>query len=321
MSDYLVRRLALFLPTALIASLVVFAIMRILPGDVAEVILASGGESSISWERGQLEAVRKQLGLDEPLPVQYGKWAWSMVNGEFGGRSLFDKRPLTEILGQRLPVTALLAAYAVVIAVVVSIPLGVVAAVYQDRWPDYLVRVATIAGNAVPHFWLALVLILALAIVFLWTPPIYYRSLWEDPTIHFEKMLWPALILAWGFSSNLTRVTRSNMLEVLRQDYVRTARSKGLREAMVLKRHALRNALIPVVTLAGLQVGALLGGTVVLEAIFGLPGIGQALVQAAERRDYPVVQSLSMMLVLFLLGINLVLDLVYVLIDPRISYR
>lgn len=320
MQAYLARRILLFLPTLIVASLAVFIMMRVVPGDVAEVILAGSGEGSLTWQKGQLESLREELGLNDPLPVQYGKWAWSLVNGEFGGRSLVDKTPLSHMLAQRAPVTLLLTVYATLAAIVVSIPLGIVAAIYQDRWPDYLVRVVTIAGQALPHFWLALVVILLLAVFFLWTPPLYYKPPWSDLGEHVQKMVWPALVLAWGFSSGLTRVTRSSMLEVLRQDYVRTARSKGLREQAVLWRHALKNALIPVITLAGLQFAALLGGTVILEAIFGLPGLGEAIIRAAERRDYPVVQTLAMVLVVVMLGINLLLDLVYVVIDPRISY-
>ncbi len=178
----------------------------------------------------------------------------------------------------------------------------------------------TIAGHALPNFWVGLMVLLLLVIYFSWSPLLLYEPVWDDPWLHAQKVVWPVLILAWGYSSYMTRITRSSMLEVLRQDYIRTARSKGLREQIVLFRHALRNALIPVVTIAGLYLGSLLGGTVILEALFALPGIGQGIIQAANLRDYPVIQSLVTFLVVVMLVLNLVTDLVYALIDPRISY-
>ena len=319
MQQYIARRLALFIPTLFLASLAIFFIMRALPGDVALVIL--GGEANTPMAEEQLEQYRVALGLRDPLPVQYGRWIWSLVNGEFGGRSLADREPIGEILARRLPVTLQLAAYALVISVIVSIPLGIIAAVHQDRWPDYLVRIVTLSGHALPNFWMALVLLLILSVNFHWSPPVFYRNVWEDPWLHMQKAIWPALVLAWGFSANVTRITRSNMLEVLRQDYVRTARAKGLVEQVIVSKHALQNALIPVLTLSGLQLAGLLGGTVILESIFGMPGIGQGIVLAANTRDYPVIQTLAMLLVLMMLMLNLLVDLLYATVDPRISYQ
>ncbi len=319
MTTYLLRRVLLFVPTFFLASAAVFIAMRVLPGDVATVILGNPEAGGVATPQ-QFDELRRQLGLKDPLPVQYGRWVWSMVNGELGGRSIMDQEPLPAIVGRRGLVTLQLAFYALVISLIVSVPLGVLAAVYQDRWPDYIVRMATIAGQAVPHFWVALLALLFLTEFFSWTPPLRYQALWEDPWLHAQKVVWPALILAWGFSSNLARVTRSSMLEVLRQDYVRTARSKGLTENIVLWRHALRNALITVVTVAGLNVAALLSGTVILESIFGLPGMGQGIVKAALARDFPVVQSLAMLLVVAMMGVNLIIDVLYAWIDPRISY-
>lgn len=319
MRQYLVRRLLLFAPTLLVASMAIFVVMRLLPGDVAMLIL--GGDASSPSAQQQIEVYREALGLNDPWPVQYLRWLWSLVNGSFGGESFVDRESLGAIIGRRLPVTLQLAFYAVVISAVVSVPLGVIAAVMQDRPVDYLVRVVTIAGTAVPNFWLALLALLALSLWFLWTPPVFYKNLWEDPSTHLQKVLWPSLILAWGFSANVTRVTRASMLEVLRQDYVRTARAKGLANTVVVSRHALQNALMPVITLSGLQLAGLLGGTVVLETIFGLPGIGQGIVLAATTRDYPVIQSLVMLLVFMMLSLNLLIDLCYGVIDPRLSYR
>jgi peptide/nickel transport system permease protein len=319
MQQYILRRLVLFVPTMLLASLATFFIMRALPGDVALVIL--GGEANTPAALEQVEAYRQALGLRDPLPVQYGRWMWSLVDGEFGGKSLADREPIGAILARRIPVTLQLAFYALIISMLVSVPLGIVAAVYQDRWPDYLVRLVTLSGHALPNFWLALVLVLVLSVQFAWSPPVYYKNLWEDPFIHLQKAIWPALVLAWGFSANITRITRSNMLEVLRQDYVRTARAKGLIEQVVVSKHALQNALIPVLTLSGLQLAGLLGGTVILESIFGMPGIGQGIVLAANTRDYPVIQTLAMLLVFMMLCLNLLVDLCYAAIDPRISYQ
>jgi peptide/nickel transport system permease protein len=318
MQQYLMRRLLLYVPTLILASMGIFAIMRVLPGDVALIIL--GGEESSPSAMEQLDSLRKELGLLDPLPVQYGNWMWSMVNGDFGGRSILDREPLPQIIARRLPVTLQLTLYTVILGWFISVPLGLIAAVYQNKWPDYIIRVTTLAGHALPSFWLALVLLLIMLIYFRWTPPLFYTDLWDDPWNHIKKMIWPALVLAWGFSSYLTRVTRSNVLEVLRQDYVRTARSKGLTETVVVMRHALRNALIPVITLGGLQLVGLLSGTVILETIFSLPGIGQGVVLAATERDYPVIQSLVLLLVFVMLSLNLIVDMIYAFVDPRISY-
>lgn len=314
---YIVRRVLLYIPTLVLASMVIFIIMRALPGDIAQVILSDRGSIS-SME--QVEALRVQLGLNDHLAVQYGRWMWSMVNGQFGGESLLDGESLRSIYLRRLPVTLQLTVYTIIISWIVSIPAGIIAAIYQNRWPDYLVRIITVMGFGLPHFWLAVIVLLILLLIANWTPPLVYVNVWEDPSIHFQKMIWPTLILAWGFSSSLARVTRSSMLEVLRQDYVRTARSKGLSEWVVINRHALRNAIIPVITLAGVQLAVLMGGTVVLEPIFSLPGIGLGVVSAAQSRDFPVIQSLTMLLVFVMLTVNLVVDMFYAVIDARIRY-
>jgi peptide/nickel transport system permease protein len=319
MKRYLIRRLLLYIPTLILASMTIFGIMRVLPGDVAFVIL--GGDTTTPAALAQAEALRERLGLNDPLVVQYGAWMWSMVNGDFGGASLVSREPITSILARRLPVTLELALLTTLIAWAISIPLGMVASVYQNRRPDYFIRIVTVAGTALPNFWIALMLILVMLVVFSWTPPIFYVKVWEDPWLHFQKMIWPALILAWGYSAYLARVTRSSMLEVLRQDYVRTARSRGIKENAVIVGHALPNTMIPVLTLGGLQLATLLSGTVVIEQVFSLPGLGQGVVQAASERDYPVIQSLVMMFVALMLTLNLIVDIVYAKLDPRISYE
>ena len=318
MRRYLVWRLALIAPTVLAASLVVFGVMRVLPGDIVLVILSGSGEAAVSLEAR--EALEEELNLNDPLPVQYGQWLWSMVNGQFGGRSFESREPIGSIISRQLPVTLLLTGYTILLSVTVSLPLGILAAVRSNRWPDYVIRVATLGGLALPNLWVALIVILGLLLLFGWSPPIIYAAPWTDPWSHLQMVAWPALILAWEYSSHLVRVTRSSMLEALSQAHITTAKSKGLPEHSIVLRHALRNALIPVVTMLGLQFGSLLSGALILETIFGLPGIGRGIVQAALARDYPVIQSLATLLVLVSLLVNLAVDTIYTLIDPRISH-
>jgi peptide/nickel transport system permease protein len=317
MSRYVAWRLALIVPTVLAASIVVFVVMRVLPGDIVLVILSGSGEAVVSPEAR--EALEEELGLNDPLPVQYGRWLRSMVNGEFGGRSLESRDPIRSIIGRQLPVTLLLTGYTILLSIFVSVPLGVLAAARSGRWPDYVVRVATLGGLALPNLWVALLVVLGLLLLFGWSPPVIYSSPWSNPWTHVQMLAWPALILAWEQSSHLVRVTRSSMLESLGQDYVVTARSKGLSEKSIVLQHALPNALIPAVTMLGLQFGSLVSGALILETIFGLPGIGRGLVQAALARDYPVIQSLATLLVFLSLIVNLLVDTVYTYIDPRIS--
>ena len=321
MQRYLVRRFLLFIPTLFIASIIIFGIMRFLPGDVALLILGGSGDEQLIFTEKQLENLRDQLGLNDPLLVQYGDWVWSLLRGDFGGESLTTKEPLGEIIARRLPVTLQLTLLTFTIAIVIALPLGVAAAIWQDRWPDYLARITTILGLALPNFWVALLVITGLIVFFSWAPPVIYVNSWEEPWTHLQIIIWPALVLSWGFSSYVARVTRSTMLETLRQDYIRTARSKGLAERAVIWRHALRNALIPVVTIAGGFFGSLISGTVILETIFGIPGLGQGIVSAATTRDYPVIQTLTLLLVLLQLSVNLTIDIIYVFLNPRITYR
>ena len=317
MRRYIAYRVGLIAPTLLLASVVLFLIMRALPGDVATVILSGSGSSAHSVDAR--EALRAELGLGDPLPVQYGRWLLSMVNGEFGGRSLATGETVRTLLGRQFSVTLLLTAYAVALSAALSIPAGVLAAVGRDRWPDYLVRAITAVGQAVPSFWVALLVVLGLLLWFGWSPPIVYEAPWRAPLQHLQVMFIPVLLLAWEYSAHVARVTRAAMIEALSQDYVRTARGKGLPEHVVVWRHALRNALIPSTTVLGLQLGSVLGGTLVLEMIFGLPGLGRGVVTAAVERDYPVVLSISVLLVLAMLVANLLLDLLARALDPRAS--
>ena len=315
--QYLLRRVLLFVPTMVLASVFVFGVMHVLPGDVALAILGAEDES---FRQEDVDILREALGLNDPVPVRYGKWAWSMLSGGFGGRSLNDNEPIGEIIARRFPVTLQLALLTFAITMVVSLPLGVLAALQQDKPVDYVIRSVSILGLAMPNFWVALLVIMGLVLVFLWGPPVIFRHVWVEPATAFQKLIFPALVLSWGSSSFIIRVTRATMLEVLRQDYIRTARSKGLGQRLVVTRHALRNALIPVVTLLGGHLDAQIAGTVILENVFGLPGVGQGIIDAATTRDYPVMVTLAMVLVVITLVTNLVIDIVYVFLNPRISY-
>lgn len=318
MRPYVIRRIFLFIPNLLLASVVVFFVMRVMPGDVAMMII--GADNVGAAPAKQVEELRTNLGLNDSLPVQYGKWLWSMVNGRFGGDSLYQRRPIREIIAERLPATMQLAMYSLVIAFAIGVPLGAMAALRQDRWPDHVARVFTISGLALPHFWVGLIMILLLVLLLQWTPPVVYANLWDNPIEHAKLLIWPVLTLGWGYSAYVARITRSTMLEVLRSDYVRTARSKGLTQRVITYRHAFRNGMIPVVTLAGMHLGTLLSGAVIIETIFGIPGIGRQTIESVGVRDYPVVQTLVFMFTLIMLSMNLIVDTLYVLIDPRIKY-
>jgi peptide/nickel transport system permease protein len=316
--SYLLGRLALIVPTALLASMIVFGIMRVLPGDVAATILSGGGETTHSPE--VREALREELGLNDHWLRQYGGWLWNMVNGNFGGDSLIDNQSIRFQLARQLPITGLLALYTLAASILIWVPLGIIASWQRDRWPDYFVRLIALPGQAVPSFLLALLAILGLLLLFGWSPPIVYTGPLDDPWNHALMVFWPVLLLTWEFGAHIVRVTRASMLETLSQPYIVVAQAKGLPERSVLLGHALRNALLPIITVLGVQFGALLGGTLILESIFGLPGIGRGLVDAALTRDFPVVQSLVTLLVVAMLLVNLLLDLAYARADPRVSY-
>ncbi|MBI2205065.1 MAG: ABC transporter permease [Candidatus Rokubacteria bacterium] len=319
MRVYIAKRVLLFVPTLAIASALVFLVMRVLPGDVALAILVSRETPGVVANEDDITRLRAQLGLADPLPVQYLTWVRSLATGN-AGLSLYTRRPVAELIGERLPVTLHLAVYTVLISLFVSIPLGALAAVRQDRWPDYVVRAGTILGLATPGFWIGLIVLLLLVLLFRWVPsPVYYH-VWEDARENVSLLVFPAVILAWRFSSYQARMVRANLLEVLRQDYIRTAYSKGLAEPIVVLRHALRNAMLPVLTLIGGELTALMSGTVILENVFNVPGLGDALINAMRQRDYPVVENLLMFYMTFTLTINLVIDLVYAVINPRIRY-
>jgi peptide/nickel transport system permease protein len=317
MRTYVVKRLLLIIPTLLGAAAVVFVIMRVIPGDVA--LLIFGGDSG-NIDPKQLAAMRQRLGLDQPLLVQFATWLWGVVRFDFG-TSLWTGQPVVEELLIRLPLSLQLALMATMVSVVIAIPLGMLAAVRQDTWVDYLVRVISIGGLAIPGFWVGILCILLLVIFFGWGPPLEFTPPWVDPWANFSQMVWPVVTVGYRFSAVTTRMTRSTVLEVLREDYIRTAWAKGLRERAVVIRHALKNAMLPVITLIGTEFAFLIGGLVVTETVFTLNGVGRFVVDAVAHRDYPVVQALVFLIAFGFVIVNLLVDLTYAWFDPRIRYR
>jgi peptide/nickel transport system permease protein len=297
---------------------VVFVIMRMIPGDVALLIL--GGDQAGQIDKAQLAAMHHQLGLDQPLPVQFGKWLWGVLRLDFGN-SLWTGRPVVEELVVRLPLSLELALLATIVSVLLAIPLGMLAAARQDTWVDYVVRVISIGGLAIPSFWVGILIILFLVIRFGWGPPLEYTPPWVDPWANFQQMVWPVVTVGYRYAAVTARMTRSTLLEVMRDDYIRTAWAKGLRERTVVVRHALKNAMLPVITLVGTEFAFLIGGLVVTETVFTLNGVGRFVVDAVAHRDYPVVQALVFLIALGFVVVNLLIDLTYAWLDPRIRYR
>jgi peptide/nickel transport system permease protein len=316
MYKYVVRRLLMAVPVLLISSLIVFGLMRVMPGDALIVLMGDSGNVSAK----DLAKLRNDLGLDKPYHEQYLIWLWQMVSFN-PGHSIFTNEPIPVALKKAIPVTLELAALAMVLGLVIAVPIGVLSATRQDTPSDYAGRVVAVTGLSLPDFWLGTLVITFAAIWFHWIPPIGYASFWEDPWRNLQQFLLPAAVLGFRLSAATMRMTRSTVLEVLREDYVRTAWAKGLAGRIVVYKHALKNALIPVVTIVGGQLGVLLAGTVVVETIFALPGMGRLTVEAILYRDYPIVQTNVMLVAATLVTLNLVVDLTYAWLDPRIRYR
>jgi peptide/nickel transport system permease protein len=317
MRTYILSRILLMIPTLLGAVTLIFLIMRLLPGDVALYIL--GSDESSEMNREALQRIRSELGLDKPLIVQYGEWVWKALRFDFG-TSYWTRQPVIEELGRRYPMTANLALLSLILGTLIAIPIGVLSAVRQDTLVDYGARIFTIAGLSIPSFWLAILIILGLVHYFKWLPPLDYAPFWVDPWLNFKQLIFPALATGYRLSAIGARMTRSSVLEVLREDYVRTARAKGVLERAVVLRHALRNALLPVITIIGIELLVLFGGLVVVETVFTIPGIGRFLVDAITHRDYPSIQALIFVFAAFVLVVNLLVDIVYGVLDPRIRY-
>jgi peptide/nickel transport system permease protein len=319
MQAYIAKRCLLFIPTLLMATLVAFLLLRVIPGDPALVKLA-GETGDSSFTPAELHALRVKLGTDKPLYVQYGKWVWGMLRLDFG-QSMFFEEPVVNDLAEKFPITLELTVLAMLIATVIAVPLGLISAIKQDTPADYIARVISIAGVALPNFWVGILIVYFLVLLFAWMPPLGYATLWGDPVTNLKQFFFPALALGFYQMAFTARVTRSSMLEVYREDYTRTARGKGLAERVVILRHALKNALLPVVTISGYQFGRLLAGTVVIENVFMIPGMGKLLVDSVFHRDYTEVQAIVMVITVTVLGLNLVLDVVYGWLNPRIRYR
>lgn len=319
MNTYVLKRFMLFVPTLLLVTLMVFALMRLVPGDPAELLLM-GFEGDGQFSEQQLADLRAKLGTDRPLAIQYLSWIWGMLRGDFGVSMYFDT-PISEDLAAKLPITLELSALALLLAFAVAVPLGVISAVRQDTIADYASRIIAIAGVAMPTFWIGILVVYFLVTWFDWLPPLGYADLWKDPWRNLQQMFFPAVALGFYNMALVARVTRSSMLEVFREDYIRTARSKGLREGAVIIRHALKNAFLPILTISGWQVGRLIAGTVVIETIFLVPGMGRLLVDSILHRDYTMIQSIVMVIAFMVLALNLVVDLLYAWLDPRIRYE
>ncbi len=319
MRAYIFKRVLLFLPTVMIVTLLVFIVMSVIPGDAAIAILSGTGQDA-SFNQEDVDRLRQELGLDRPLWVQYGDWVWNMLQGDLGD-SLYYKVSVFEEIKDRFLVTLEMSIIAILIAGLLAVPIGVISAVKQDTVFDYGIRMVTLAGIALPSFWVGLLVVAALSYWFNWLPALGYVTFWEDPFTNLEQLIFPALALAFTELAFTARITRSTMLEVLRHDYMRTARAKGLSERVIFGRHALKNALLPVITVSGWQFGRLLGGAVVIERIFVVPGVGQYLIDAVNHRDYTVIQAIMVLLATLILSINLIVDLAYGWLDPRIRYE
>ena len=319
MSVYIAKRVLLFIPTLLLVTLLVFVLMRIIPGDPAVVYLV-GESGDQPYTQEQLEILQKKLGSDKPIHIEYGTWLWGLLRGDLGVSTYYDT-PIAEDLVDKVPVTLELALLALLLAIVAAVPLGILSAIMQDTPLDYIARVVAIGGVALPTFWVGILVIYFLVLLFDWLPPFGYAHIWEDPGKNLQQVIFPALALGFYNMALIARSTRSAMLEVFREDYIRTARSKGLREHLIITRHALKNAFLPVLTLAGWQFGMLLAGTVIIEEIFVLPGIGSLLIDRILKRDFATVQATVMMITVMVLLLNLVIDLIYGWLDPRIRYE
>ena len=322
MYRYIVKRLLLAVPTLVGAAALVFILMRLIPGDICVIRLGSGG-AHVS--QASVDACRLQLGLNDPMIVQFLDFLASYFTFDFG-TSMWSGRPVAHEIGIRLPVSLQIALMATVIAILIAIPLGTISALRENTWLDHIVRMVAIAGIATPSFWLGIMsLVLVLDITYLtmgkpWMPPIDYVPIWQDPIRNLSMVLLPAITVGYRYSAVTMRMTRSAMLEVMREDYIRTARSKGLLEQIIINRHALKNALLPVVTLIGIEFAFLIGGLVVTEQVFNLNGIGRLFVLSVQNQDNVMTQALVMLVVCIFVLTNLVVDLLYAWLDPRIRF-
>ncbi|HET8568749.1 MAG TPA: ABC transporter permease [Candidatus Limnocylindria bacterium] len=316
MQRYIVGRLLLMIPTLFGVAVLTFVVMRLVPGDIVALRYAGTG-ASVPQEI--IDQERRALGLDKGIPEQFADWMAGIARLDMG-TSLWTGRPVVEEVSLRLELSVELAIIATLLAIALAVPLGVIAAVKQDTWIDYVIRVFSIGGLAMPSFWIGILMILVLLTTFGWAPPLTFTSLLEDPFANLSQLIWPALAVGYRYSAVAMRMTRSSVLEVMREDYIRTARAKGARERLVVVRHALRNSLLPVVTVISLEFAFLIGGLVVTEQVFNLNGIGKLLVDAVAHRDYTLVQAIVLLLAFVFVLVNFLVDMLYVFLDPRIRY-
>jgi peptide/nickel transport system permease protein len=312
---YLIRRVALAVPTIVLVMFFTFLLLRMVPGDIVELMLAERPYAS----EAERENLREELGLHRPVAVQFVRWTADALRGDLG-RSPWTTRPVTEELARRLPITLEFGMLSVAVGLIIALPIGILSAIRQDTWADYISRSFAIMALSVPYFFTATLLIVFPQVWFGWAPPLRYQG-WGDGAVgHLYYMFFPALLLGVTLAGSVMRMTRTMVLEVMRQDYIRTAYSKGLRERTVVMRHALKNALIPVVTIVGLQIGLALSGTLILETIFNMPGVGRYFIGAIFQRDYPSVQGVVLLLAVVVVFVNLAVDMLYGWMDPRIRY-
>ncbi|HWX47746.1 MAG TPA: ABC transporter permease [Roseomonas sp.] len=316
MLSYLARRVALMVPTLLGVALITFFMLRVVPGDIVEMKLRADG-GYVTQELIATE--RARLGLDQPLVAQFADWMEGLVTLDLG-TSMWTGRPVAEEIGVRLGLTMQVAVMAAIISILIAVPLGTISALFRDTWIDYLVRLFTIAGLAVPAFWLGMLIILGLLALFHWSPPVTYTPFWQSPLENLSQLIWPALAVGYRYAAVVARMVRSSIIEVMKEDYIRTARAKGVFERLVVSRHAMRNALLPAITVAGLEFAFLIGGLVVTEQVFNLNGIGRLFVEAVSRSDFILIQALVMLLALVFVTMNLVIDMLYGVLDPRVRH-
>ena len=316
MLQYVVKRVLLTIPTLLGVAMLVFFMLRVVPGDVVEVKLRGDG-GSVSQQT--VDAERARLGLDKPLMTQFGEWMVGVATLNLG-ISMWTERPVIEEIALRLELSLQVAIMATLIAVMIAIPLGTMAALFRDTWIDYTVRIVTIGGLSIPSFWFGMLIMLSLLAFFNWLPPITFTPIYVDPVANLTQLIWPALAVGYRYCAVVARMIRSSLLEVLNEDYIRTARAKGVYERLVVSRHALRNALLPAITVIGLEFTFLVGGLVVTEQVFNLNGIGQLFVQSVSRNDFTLIQGMVMLIAAFYVFVNLAVDLLYAVFDPRIRY-
>jgi peptide/nickel transport system permease protein len=313
---YSINRVLLAIPTLLGVAILVFFMLRIVPGDIVEVKLRGDG-GAVSQE--MIETERQRLGLDKPILIQFKDWMVGVATLNLGN-SMWTERPVMEEISLRLELSLQVAIMATIFAVLIAIPLGTVAALFRDTWIDYLMRIATIGGISIPAFWFGMLIMLGLLTAFNWLPPITFAPIYVDPIANLTQLVWPALAVGYRYCAVTARMIRSSLLEVLNEDYIRTARAKGVYERLVISRHALRNALLPAITVIGLEFTFLIGGLVVTEQVFNLNGIGMLFVQSVSRNDFTLIQGMVMLIAAFYVFVNLLVDLLYAVFDPRIRY-